>query len=98
MRKVVGISTSRADYGIYRSVFRAINEDPELSLELIVSGTHLSESARMTLDEIELDEGDSLIIDTQDNWTNSNALTDTFQNYNELTSSLSQEMLNSLRF
>jgi UDP-hydrolysing UDP-N-acetyl-D-glucosamine 2-epimerase len=55
MRRVVAVTTSRADWGIYLPVLRAIQGDPELDLVLIVGGTHLSPLHGMTLNLIESD-------------------------------------------
>lgn len=46
---------ARSDYGIYRPLLRAIEEDPDLSLHLIVSGMHLSPEFGLTVKEIEAD-------------------------------------------
>ncbi|MEZ4386117.1 MAG: UDP-N-acetylglucosamine 2-epimerase [Candidatus Krumholzibacteriia bacterium] len=55
-RRTVGIvTTTRAEYGILRSLIRAVADDPDLELRLIVSGTHLSEAHGMTVREIERD-------------------------------------------
>lgn len=55
MRTIGVVTTSRADYGIYRPVLRRIQQDPGLQLFLIVSGTHLSQSFGLTIREIEAD-------------------------------------------
>lgn len=55
MKKVGVITVSRSDYGIYRPVLRRIQEDPELSLHLIVSGMHLSPEFGLSVREIQRD-------------------------------------------
>ena len=55
MRTVAVVTTSRADYGIYRPVLRRIEGNPALKLHLIVSGMHLSEDFGMTVQAIEED-------------------------------------------
>ncbi len=55
MRSIGVVTTSRADYGIYRPVLRAIAGDTALALRLFVSGTHLSGRHAMTVREIEAD-------------------------------------------
>lgn len=55
MRTIGAITTSRADYGIYLPVFRAIEADADLRLRLFVSGTHLASEFGMTVREIEKD-------------------------------------------
>lgn len=51
-RKIAVITGTRADYGIYSSVLRSINDDPELQLQLIVCGMHLCPEFGMTINEI----------------------------------------------
>ena len=55
MRTIGVVTTSRADYGAYRPLMLAIQNDPELRLLLFVSGTHLSAGHGFTLREIEAD-------------------------------------------
>lgn len=55
MRIIGVVTTSRADYGIYLPVLRAIQADADLRLRLFVSGTHLSPEFGMTVREIEKD-------------------------------------------
>ncbi len=54
-RKVAVLTGTRADYGIYRPVLRAIMSRKELSLRLIVTGMHLAEEFGKTIREIEID-------------------------------------------
>jgi UDP-hydrolysing UDP-N-acetyl-D-glucosamine 2-epimerase len=53
MRRIGVVTTSRADYGIYRPLLRGIMADPALELELIVSGMHLCPQFGLTVGEIE---------------------------------------------
>lgn len=55
MRTIGVVTTSRADYGIFRPVLRAIASHPELALELYVGGTHLVSHHGKTVSEIERD-------------------------------------------
>jgi UDP-hydrolysing UDP-N-acetyl-D-glucosamine 2-epimerase len=55
LRKISVVTTSRADYGILRPVMMRIDEDPELELEIIASGTHLSQAFGSTIKDIEDD-------------------------------------------
>ncbi len=55
MRTLAVVTTSRADYGIYRPVLRRIETDPDLRLRLIVSGMHLVEDFGLTVRQIEAD-------------------------------------------
>ena len=43
MKKIAVVTATRAEYGILTPLIKAINDDDELELELIVTGTHLSE-------------------------------------------------------
>ena len=46
---------SRAEYGLLKHLIKAIKKNDELSLQLIVSGSHLSKVHGWTLSEIEAD-------------------------------------------
>ncbi|MGA0082516.1 MAG: UDP-N-acetylglucosamine 2-epimerase [Candidatus Nanopelagicales bacterium] len=54
-RKICVITGSRAEYGLLRWVMQGIKDHPDLTLQLIVTGMHLSEDFGMTVDEIEND-------------------------------------------
>ncbi|MEA4828310.1 MAG: UDP-N-acetylglucosamine 2-epimerase [Clostridium sp.] len=54
-RKIAVITGTRADYGIYYSVLKAIENHSELDLSLIVCGMHLSPEFGLTVEEIESD-------------------------------------------
>src|SRR5690606_13794698 len=47
------VTTSRADFGIYRPVLRAIEAEAKLELKLYVTGMHLSPEFGMTVRSIE---------------------------------------------
>ncbi|MCX2739973.1 UDP-N-acetylglucosamine 2-epimerase [Pontibacter anaerobius] len=52
----VGVLTSsRADYGIYKPLLKALQEDPEFELSIIAFGTHLSPFHGYTVDNIAAD-------------------------------------------
>jgi len=55
MRKIAVITGTRAEYGIFKSVLREIETNPELDLSLIVIGMHLSTEFGYTVKEIEED-------------------------------------------
>lgn len=55
MRTVGVVTGSRADYGIYVPLLRAIVSDPSLELSLLVTGTHLSPEFGSTVSLIEAD-------------------------------------------
>ncbi len=55
MRSIGVVTTSRADYTAYRPLLKAFEADPDLSLKLYVSGTHLSPEFGLTVRFIEND-------------------------------------------
>jgi len=55
MRKIAVITSTRAEYGILRPLLQQIEQDEQLSLELIVTGTHLLKEHGFTVTEIEKD-------------------------------------------
>lgn len=55
MRTLGVVTTSRADYGIYRPVLRAIAAEPSLQLSLFVGGAHLRPEHGQTVRLIEAD-------------------------------------------
>jgi len=52
MRKIAVISTSRADYSIYRSLMRLLSDDKDIELQIIAAGMHLVAEFGNTVDEI----------------------------------------------
>jgi len=52
MRKIAVITGTRAEYGIFKSVLKAIEANPKLNLSLIVIGMHLSAEFGYTVKEI----------------------------------------------
>ncbi|HWK77223.1 UDP-N-acetylglucosamine 2-epimerase [Microbacterium sp.] len=55
MRTIAVLTGTRADYGLLRGLLRAIEDDPELALRLIATGTHLVDEFGRTSSEIEAD-------------------------------------------
>lgn len=55
MRNICVVTTSRADYGIYVPVLNQIRQQPELQLQLVVTGMHLSPEFGLTVQAIEAD-------------------------------------------
>lgn len=51
-RKIAVLTSTRADYGILRKLILRLRLDPEFDLDLIVTGTHLSEKHGNTIKEI----------------------------------------------
>lgn len=52
MKKICVVTATRAEYGLLRNVIRRIQEDEELELCLIVTGTRLLNEYGNTIDEI----------------------------------------------
>jgi len=55
MRKICVVTGSRADYGLLYGLIKEIHEDPELCLQLAVTGMHLAPEYGCTVKEIEAD-------------------------------------------
>jgi len=55
MRRIAVVTTSRADYGIYRPLLKRLNNDPAVALQLIVGGMHLKTAYGNTIADIEAD-------------------------------------------
>ncbi|MGZ3836861.1 MAG: UDP-N-acetylglucosamine 2-epimerase, partial [Mucilaginibacter sp.] len=53
--KVAILTSSRADYGIYRPLIKALNDDPFFHVSIVAFGFHLSTYHGHTIDEIEKD-------------------------------------------
>jgi GDP/UDP-N,N'-diacetylbacillosamine 2-epimerase (hydrolysing) len=54
-RKICVITGTRAEYGLLRLVMQGVKHDPELALQVIVTGMHLSPEFGLTFHEIEKD-------------------------------------------
>jgi GDP/UDP-N,N'-diacetylbacillosamine 2-epimerase (hydrolysing) len=54
-RKICVVTGSRAEYGLLRWVMHEINDHPDLVLQIIATGGHLSEKQGLTFKEIERD-------------------------------------------
>tara|TARA_A100001035_G_scaffold279980_1_gene283338 strand:+ start:9815 stop:10972 length:1158 start_codon:yes stop_codon:yes gene_type:complete len=54
-RKIISITGIRSDYDLMSSVFREINKREEFDFKLIITGTHLSPSYGMSINEIKKD-------------------------------------------
>jgi GDP/UDP-N,N'-diacetylbacillosamine 2-epimerase (hydrolysing) len=54
-RKICVVTGSRADYGLLRLVMKGIKEEPQLTLQVIATGMHLSATYGLTYKEIEKD-------------------------------------------
>jgi len=59
-RKICVVTGSRADYGLLKLVMKGIKVDPNLALQIIATGMHLSPTFGLTYKEIE---GDGFVID-----------------------------------
>lgn len=54
-RSILGVTGIRSEYDIMSSVFRVIANHPNLELQLVVTGAHLSDAYGRTVDEIRAD-------------------------------------------
>ena len=59
-KKILAVTGIRSDYDILSSVFKAIESHPELSLDIVVTGAHLSENYGLTLSIID-DDGFNIV-------------------------------------
>lgn len=55
MRKVCVVTGTRAEYGLLYWLMKGIEADPELELQIIATGMHLSPEFGLTYKEIEKD-------------------------------------------
>jgi len=55
LKKICVITSARSEYGLLKWIMIEIKNDPELQLQLIVSGSHLSNNFGYTVNEIEED-------------------------------------------
>ena len=55
MKKICVVTGTRAEYGLLRWVMEGISQSPELELQLVVTGMHLSPEFGMTVEAIEAD-------------------------------------------
>ena len=55
MKNITVVTGTRAEYGLLKNTIKCIDEDCELNLQLIVTGTHLSSNYGYTVNEIESD-------------------------------------------
>ena len=54
-RKICVVTGTRAEYGLLRWVMQGIQDDPDLTLQIIATGSHLSPDFGLTYHEIEKD-------------------------------------------
>ena len=54
-RKICVVTGTRAEYGLLRRLLLILKNDPQIELQLVVTGSHLSPRHGMTVDEIESD-------------------------------------------
>jgi GDP/UDP-N,N'-diacetylbacillosamine 2-epimerase (hydrolysing) len=55
MRKITIVTGTRAEYGLLYWIIKGIHKDPDLELQLVVTGMHLSPEFGFTIKEIEKD-------------------------------------------
>ena len=52
MKKIMIVTSTRADYGLLRPVIRRVADSDKLTLSLVVTGTHLLKEYGETVSEI----------------------------------------------
>ena len=52
MRNITVVTGTRAEYGLLKNIMKAIDEDKDLKLQLLVTGMHLSPKYGMTKNDI----------------------------------------------
>jgi GDP/UDP-N,N'-diacetylbacillosamine 2-epimerase (hydrolysing) len=55
MRTICIFTGTRAEYGLLRRLMQGIKDAPDLDLQVVATGMHLSHEFRMTLQEIRAD-------------------------------------------
>ena len=55
MRKIAVVTGTRAEYGLLYWIIKGVHNDPDLALQLIVTGMHLSPEFGLTIEAIEKD-------------------------------------------
>ena len=55
IKNILVVTGSRADYGLLKRLMKLIDSDPEMKLQIIVTGSHLSSKHGLTYKEIEED-------------------------------------------
>lgn len=61
MKKILAFSSIRSDYDLMSSLYKMLNNDPDIDFKIIVSGAHLSSSFGNSVNEIRKDGFDILI-------------------------------------
>ncbi len=85
-QKIAVVTVSRAEYGILKNLLRKIKEDPDMELQLIVTGSHLMETMGNTVQDI-INDGFSITAEV-----NMNLTSDSPQNIAEAMGTIIQEM------
>ena len=55
LRKIMIVSGTRADYGLLKNIIKTVEASTTLDLQLVVTGSHLSQTHGYTESEIEVD-------------------------------------------
>ena len=67
MRKICVVTSTRAEYGLLSPLLKQIDLDENLSLQLVVTGTHLLKKFGHTVDEIEFEIAKKVFVKLKDN-------------------------------
>jgi GDP/UDP-N,N'-diacetylbacillosamine 2-epimerase (hydrolysing) len=98
MRHVVVITSSRAEYGLLRSLIKILNDSVDIQLSLVVSGTHLSEKHGATASEIISDgffitQSIDIGVDSTSSFSIANAVAKGVVGFTEMLSSLKPDIV-----
>lgn len=71
MRKITVVTGTRAEYGLLKNIMKEIDRDEELTLQIVVTGMHLSPKYGMTINDIiedgfKIDEKCPILLDYSD--------------------------------
>ena len=59
--KILALSTIRSDYDLMSGLYKALNDDPDIELKLLIAGAHLTATYGMSLSQVEEDGFDILL-------------------------------------
>ena len=98
MKRICVITSTRADYGLLKALLKDIEKSKVLSLQLVVSGTHLSSIHGMTIKEIEQDnfkiDAKVAVVQKNDDVSDiSKSISEGIQGFSEVFKTLSPDML-----
>lgn len=91
MRKICVVTSNRAEYGIMSSLIKKIEDDDDLELQLVVTGSHLSKKFGYTLNEISSTITEKIDIEIEEEPSHSTALA--IEKFSDVFSRLNPDIL-----